>query len=91
MTPITLLAFLAALIAAVAWGVAARRQWDSGGWSRLCLIVMLFCLWFAGIYAGVLLGLLQSQAVGQLYLRPATTGLLLVSAGVALRFWKRGA
>lgn len=90
MTPITLLAFIVSLIAAVAWGVAVQRQWGSGGWARLCLVMMLFCLWFGGVYGGVLLGLLDSQAVGQMYLRPAITGLLLASVGVALRFWRRG-
>lgn len=85
----TWLAFFAATAAVIAWAVAAWRQRSGGGWGKVCLIVMLFCAWFSGVYAGILLGVLDSQAVGQIYLRPATGGLLLLLIGVSLRFWAR--
>lgn len=85
-TVITLGAFMAAFLAAFSWGVALARRWHGGRWRGLCAAALLVHLWFLGIYGAVLLGLADSQAVGQAYLRPATIALFMLMAAIAWIF-----
>lgn len=83
----TWLAMLFSFVAMFFWGMAAWRNKHGRWWGWVCFLVMLFCAWFAAVYAGILAGVLESEVVGQLYLRPAMIGFLLLSAGTSMRFW----
>lgn len=67
---LTLIAFLSYLIAAVVQLVVFIRG-NGNKWRQLSHLLTFFvCLFFAVIYSLVALGVLDSMAVGALYLRP---------------------
>lgn len=77
---------MAALLAALSWGIALARHWRGGRWRGLCATAFLIHVWFVLIYGAVLLGIADSQTVGQAYLRPATIALFMLMAAIAWVF-----
>lgn len=85
MTATTYLAFLVCVGSAVVWAFVSTTK-DNNIYGRLLYtLISAVCVFYAGMYFLVIIGRVDSQTIGMLYLRPALIVLMSLLIALAVK------